>query len=111
MREQAAGLSRGHDLVKAINYMLKRWPAFTLVLEDGRVCLSNNAAERGLRGIALGRKSWLFCGSDEGASYCSSDHPLINAAVFVGDYQAADVVNGVYWLHYVPTRSPSQLAG
>jgi hypothetical protein len=48
---------------------------------------------------------------DEGASYCSSDHPLINAAVFVGDYQAADVVNGVYWLHYVPTRSPSQLAG
>ncbi len=56
MREQAAGLSRGHDLVKAINYMLKRWPAFTLFLEDGRVCLSNNAAERGLRGIALGKK-------------------------------------------------------
>src|ERR1700693_1759221 len=52
MREQAAGLSRGHDLVKAVNYMLKRWPAFTLFLEDGRVCLSNNAAERGLRGIA-----------------------------------------------------------
>ena len=53
MREKAAGLSRGHDLVKAINYMLKRWPAFTLFLEDGRVCLSNNAAERGLRGIAM----------------------------------------------------------
>src|SRR5580704_7937315 len=42
--------------------ILKRWAAFTLFLEDGRVCLSNNAAERGLRGIALGRKSWLFCG-------------------------------------------------
>jgi transposase len=53
MREQAARLSRGHDLVKAIQYILKRWPAFTLFLDDGRVCLSNNAAERGLRGIAM----------------------------------------------------------
>jgi hypothetical protein len=53
MREQVARLSRGHDLAKAIQYMLKRWPAFTLFLEDGRVCLSNNAAERGLRGIAM----------------------------------------------------------
>ena len=54
MSLQRARLARGHDLVKAINYMLKRWAAFTLFLEDGRVCLSNNAAERGLRGIALG---------------------------------------------------------
>jgi len=54
MREQAARLSRGHDLAKAIQYMLKRWPAFTLFLDDGRVCMSNNAAERGLRGVALG---------------------------------------------------------
>jgi transposase len=53
MHEQAARLSHGHDLVKAANYMLKRWPAFTLFLEDGRVCLSNNAAERGLRGIVM----------------------------------------------------------
>jgi hypothetical protein len=53
MHEQAARLSRGHDLVKAANYMLKRWPAFTLFLEDGRICLSNNAAERALRGIAI----------------------------------------------------------
>src|SRR5271165_2070996 len=66
MREQAAKLSRGHDLVKAIHYMLKRWHAFTLFLDDGRVCMSNNAAERGLRCVALGRKSWLFCGSDRG---------------------------------------------
>ena len=56
MREQVAKLSRGNDLVKAMQYMLKRWPAFTLFLEDGRVCLSNNAAERGLRGIAFGKK-------------------------------------------------------
>src|SRR5674476_1427908 len=77
MREQAAGLSRGHDLVKAVNYMLKRWPAFTLFLEDGRVCLSNNAAERGLRGIALGRKSWLFCGSDRGGRRAAAMYSLI----------------------------------
>ncbi len=64
MREQVVKLSRGHDLDNAFNYILKRWASFTLFLEDGRVCLSNNAAERGLRGIALGRKSWLFCGSD-----------------------------------------------
>jgi transposase len=55
MREQLNKLSRGHDLAKAIQYMLKRWHAFTLFLNDSRVCLSNNAAERGLRGIALGR--------------------------------------------------------
>jgi hypothetical protein len=77
MREQAARLSRGHDLVKAINYILKRWPAFTLFLEDGRVCLSNNAAERGLRGIALGRKSWLFCGSDRGGRRAAAMYSLV----------------------------------
>jgi transposase len=96
MREQLAKLSRGHDLAKAFNYILKRWASFTLFLEDGRVCLSNNAAERGLRGIALGRKSWLFCGSDEGASYCSSHHPLIDPADFVDDRQAAAVVIGAH---------------
>jgi hypothetical protein len=63
LREQRARLSRGHDLAKAIDYILKRWTAFTLFLDDGRVCLSNNAAERALRGIALGRKSWMICGS------------------------------------------------
>ena len=77
MRAQLARLSRGHDLAKAINYILKRWPAFTLFLEDGRVCLSNNAAERGLRGIALGRKSWLFCGSDRGGERAAAMYSLI----------------------------------
>jgi len=77
MNAQAAKLARGHDLVKAINYILKRWPAFTRFLEDGRVCLSNNAAERGLRGIALGRKSWLFCGSDRGGQRAAAMYSLI----------------------------------
>ena len=77
LREQVVRLSRGHDLVKAINYILKRWPAFALFLDDGRVCLSNNAAERGLRGIALGRKSWLFCGSDRGGDRAAAMYSLI----------------------------------
>ncbi|MGY4408197.1 hypothetical protein ACVIYL_009000 [Bradyrhizobium sp. USDA 3315] len=77
MREQLAKLSRGHDLAKAFNYILKRWASFTLFLEDGRVCLSNNAAERGLRGIALGRKAWPFCGSDRGGRRAASMYSLI----------------------------------
>src|SRR6202167_705268 len=84
MREQAARLSRGHDLVKAFNYILKRWAAFTLFLQDGRVCLSNNAAERGLRGIALGRKSWLFCGSARGGQRAASMYSLIVTAKMNG---------------------------
>jgi hypothetical protein len=98
LRTQAARLSRGHDLVKAINYMLKRWAAFTLFLEDGRVCLSNNAAERGLRGIALGRKSWLFCGSDRGGQRAAAMYSLIVTARMNGvDPQAwlADVLSRI----------------
>src|SRR6202051_2673616 len=80
MREQCAKLSRGHDLAKAMDYMLKRWTAFTRFLDDGRVCLSNNAAERGLRGIVLGRKSWLFCGSDRGGERAAVMYSLIVTA-------------------------------
>jgi transposase len=80
MVEQRAKLSRGHDLAKAMDYMLKRWVAFTLFLDDGRVCLSNNAAERALRGIALGRKSWLFCGSDRGGRRAAAIYSLIVTA-------------------------------
>ena len=80
MLEQRAKLSRGHDLVKAMNYMLKHWSAFTLFLEDGRVCLSNNAAERALRGICLGRNSWLFCGSNRGGQRAAAVYSLIVTA-------------------------------
>jgi transposase len=98
MREHVAKLSRGHDLAKAMQYMLKRWPAFTLFLDDGRVCLSNNAAERGLRGIALGRKSWLFCGSDRGGQRAAAMYSLIVTAKMNGvDPQAwlADVLSRI----------------
>ena len=80
MREQRAKLSRSNDVAKAMDYMLKRWTAFTRFLDDGRICLSNNAAERGVRGIALGRKSWLFCGSDRGGYRAAIMYSLIVSA-------------------------------
>jgi transposase len=80
MRDQRARLSRGNDVAKAMDYMLKRWTAFTRFLDDGRVCLSNNAAERALRGIALGRKSWLFAGSDRGGQRAAAMYSLIVTA-------------------------------
>jgi transposase len=80
MREHRAGLSRKNEIAKAMDYMLKRWAAFARFLEDGRICLTNNAAERALRGIALGRKSWLFAGSDRGGQRAAVMYALIVTA-------------------------------
>ena len=79
MRERAK-LSRHNDVAKAMDYMLRRIDAFTRFLEDGRICLSNNAAERALRGIALGRKAWLFAGSDRGGERTAIMFTLIQTA-------------------------------
>ena len=80
MRTERARLSRHADVAKAMDYMLKRWAAFTRFLDDGRICLTNNAAERALRGIALGRKSWLFAGSDRGGERAAVMYTLIQTA-------------------------------
>jgi len=80
MREQRAKLSRGNEVAKAMEYMLKRWTAFTRFLDDGRICISNNTAERALRGIALGRKSWLFAGSDRGGQRAAAMYSIIVTA-------------------------------
>lgn len=77
---QLAKLSRNHDLAKAINYMLRRWDAFTRFLDDGQICLTNNAAERALRCVPLGRKAWLFCGSDRGGQRAAVFYTLIQSA-------------------------------
>ncbi|MDA9406234.1 IS66 family transposase [Bradyrhizobium sp. CCBAU 45384] len=60
-------LSRSAEVLKPMNYMLKRWDDFVRFLDDGRICLTNNCAERALRGIALGRRNWTFAGSQRGA--------------------------------------------
>src|SRR5436190_8045619 len=81
MRDERRKLSRHSDVAGAIDYMLKRWRAFTCFLDDVRVCLTNNAAERALRGLALGRKAWLFAGSDRRGQRAAfvlgriADHP------------------------------------
>ena len=80
MVQERAKLSRGNDVAKAMAYMLKRWAAFARFLDDGRICLTNNAAERALRGIALGRKSWLFAGSDRGGQRAAFMYSLIVTA-------------------------------
>ncbi len=80
MRSERARLSRHSEVAKAMDYMLKRWSAFARFLDDGRICLTNNAAERALRGIALGRKSWLFCGSDRGGERAAIIYTLIATA-------------------------------
>jgi hypothetical protein len=67
LREQRARLSNSSAVAGPIDYMLRRWDRFARFIDDGRICLTNNAAERALRGFALGRKSWLFAGSERGA--------------------------------------------
>jgi transposase len=80
LRGERGRLSRHSDVAKAMDYILKRWEAFTRFLEDGRICLTNNAAERELRRIALGRKSWLFAGSDRGGERAADMYSLIATA-------------------------------
>jgi transposase len=78
--EQRAKLSRNNDTTKAINYCLSRWDALTRFLDDGRLCMSNNAAERELRAVAVGRKNWTFVGSDEDGRRAAAIYSLIATA-------------------------------
>jgi transposase len=84
MRGERSKLSRHADVAKAMDYMLKRWTAFTRFLDDGRICLTNNAAERELRGVALGRRAWLFAGSDHGGERAAAMYSLIATAKLNG---------------------------
>jgi hypothetical protein len=80
MRQTRLKLSRQNDVGRAMDYMLKRWSSFSPFLEDGRICISNNAAERALRCIAVGRKAWLFAGSDRGGERAAAIYSLIVTA-------------------------------
>ena len=80
MHTERAGLSRHAAVAKAMDYMLKRWDGFARFLDDGRICLTNNAAERALRPLCLGRKSWLFAGSDRGGERAAVMYTLIGTA-------------------------------
>jgi transposase len=79
LTEQRTKLSAKTDLAKDINYGLSRWVEFTRFLDDGRVCLTNNAAERALRGIAVGRRNWTFAGSDAGGRRAAAVYTLVES--------------------------------
>ena len=73
-------ISGKSELAVAIRYMLSRWNALTLVLRDGRACIDNNAAERAMRPIPLGRKNWLHAGSDAGGERAAAIFSLTETA-------------------------------
>lgn len=77
MQASRAKLSGKSDMAKALDYMLKRWASFTRFVGDGRICLSNNAAERAIRPIAVGRRNWTFAGSDAGGHRAAAMYTLI----------------------------------
>ena len=80
MRDRRAKLSGKSETAKAIDYSLKRWQVFTRFIDDGRLCMNNNAAERELRAVAIGRKNWTFAGSDEGGRRAAAIYSLIQTA-------------------------------
>jgi transposase len=98
-REQRDRVAAKSEIAKAINYSLKRWRAFTRFLDDGRICLSNNAAERAMRGIALGRGNWTFCGSDAGGHRAAAIYTQIETCKL-------NVVDPQTWLAYVLAKLP-----
>jgi transposase len=73
-------LSKKSELAKAICYALSNWVALTRYHDDGRLEADNNAAERALRAVALGRKNWLFAGSDDGGERAAAIYTLIGTA-------------------------------
>ena len=97
LRERRAKLSGKSETAKAIDYSLKRWEVFTRFLDDGWLCMSNNAAERELRAVAVGRKNWTFAGSDEVGRRAAAIYTLIQTAKLNG-------IDPQVWLADVLTR-------
>ena len=103
LRAERARMSKHNPVAKAINYMFEeqgRWEALTRFLDDGRICLTNNAAERALRGVALGRKAWLFAGSPRGGERAAFMYSLIVTAKM-------NDIDAQAWLADVLARMPS----
>src|SRR5665213_2104704 len=97
LRDERSRLSRSASVAEPIDYMLKRWDRFARFIDDGRICFTNNAAERALRGFAIGRKSWLFAGSERGADRAAVMATLIMTAKL-------NDIDPLAWLADVLTR-------
>jgi hypothetical protein len=77
-------VSRKSEIAAAIGYALARWPALMRYCDDGHIEIDNNAAERALRAVALGRKNYLFAGSDRGGERAAAIYSLLGSAKLNG---------------------------
>jgi transposase len=80
LEQQLARIPKGSDLAVAIRYALTRFMALSRYLDDGTLEIDNNIAERAIRGLAVGRKNWLFAGSDIGGQRAAAIYSLIETA-------------------------------
>ncbi len=87
------------DLAKAFRYALSRWPSIILFLEDGHVAIDNNAPERAMRPIGIGRKNWLFAGADTGGETLARAMTLIETAKMNGLYPQAYLADVLDRIH------------
>jgi transposase len=90
-------VSKKSELGKAIAYSLNRWQALIIYVQDGRIEMDNNIIEREIRPIALGKKNWLFAGSDQGGHRAAAMYTILNTAKLNG-------INPEKYLHYVLAR-------
>ncbi|WCP70474.1 transposase [Sphingomonas hankookensis] len=102
-------LSRRSDLAVAIRYALTRWQVLTRYADDGRLEIDNNAAERSLRGITLGRKNWLFAGSDQGGHRAANIYSLVETARLNGVDPEAWLADTVSRIADHPARRVTEL--
>jgi hypothetical protein len=109
LRAERGRLSHHADVAKAIDYMLKRWDVFRRFLDDGRICLTNNAAERALRAMAVGRRNWTFAGSDRGGQRAAAMYTLINTAKLNDVDPQARLADVLARIHDHPKRRLSEL--
>ena len=109
LRMQRGKLSRKSETAKAIDYSLKRWTALTRFLGDGRLCMSNNAAEREIRAVAVGRHNWTFAGSDEGGRRAAAIYTLVQTAKLNNVDPQAWLADVLARLHDHPAKRISEL--
>ncbi len=103
LHAQHAKLSAHSETAKAIRYSLNRWSGLVRFLDDGRLCMTNNAAERALRCVAVGRHNWTFAGSDEGGRRAAAIYTLVETAKLNG-------IDPRAWLADVLARLPDHPA-